>query len=279
MRRLVPGRARAGISRRLPTYLDRRLRGVAERRWAIDAGPPDPIAGHELGPPDFVGVGAMKSGTSWWYKQIARHPDVFDDPRVHKEVHYFDGFADRQFTDSAAAEYAAWFGRPPGKRRGEWTPSYIQDRWILELVSRSAPAAKVLILLRSPVPRFLSHLNHIRTSGRIVDTHSLRRSIESSLYFDRLSDVFAVFPADRVLVLQYERCRADPDGELRRTFDFLDLDPGLVPAQERGDWVPGAGYRAEVPDHVMRYARPLIEEQAQRAAAEFGSIELDLWAS
>jgi hypothetical protein len=277
MRRLVPRRARVEVSRRLPTYVNRRLRGVAERRWAVDSGPPEPIAGQTLGPPDFVGVGVMKSGTSWWYRQICTHPDVYDDPRVHKEVHYFDQFADRSLPDSVSEEYAAWFSRPPGKRRGEWTPSYVQDRWILELVARSAPSAKVLVLLRDPLPRLLSHLNHVRSSGRVVDTHSLRRSIESSYYFDRLTDVFAAIPADRVLVLQYEKCRADPGGELRRTLDFLDLDPDLVPPQERDEWVPGAGYRTELPEHVMRFAGPAIAEQARRAAEEFGCIDLDLW--
>lgn len=277
IRRVVPRRARVAIGGRLPTYFNRRLRGVAERRWAVDAVAPDPLEGHVLGLPDFVGVGMMKSGTSWWYKLLCTHPDVYDDPRVHKEVHYFDQFADKPFGATAVGDYEAWFGRPPGMRRGEWTASYAQDRWILDLVSESVPDAKVLVLLRDPLPRLISHLNHVRSSGRVVDTHSLRRSIDASLYFDRLTDIFGTFRAEQVLVLQYEVCRTDPDRELRRTLEFLGLDPDRAPRQEADGWVPGVGYRTDLPDHVMRVAKPAIEEQARRAAAEFGCIDLDLW--
>ena len=38
--------------------------------------PPDVPPGWELLPPDFVGVGTMKSGTSWWWSILASHPDV-----------------------------------------------------------------------------------------------------------------------------------------------------------------------------------------------------------
>lgn len=277
MRRIVPRRARVAIGGRLPTYFNRRLRGVPERRWAVDAAAPDPVAGHVLGLPDFVGVGMMKSGTSWWYKLLCTHPDVYDDPRVHKEVHYFDQFADKDFGLSAIDDYKAWFGRPPGMRRGDFTASYAQDRWILDLIAGSVPDAKVLVLLRDPVPRLLSHLNHVRGSGRVVDTHSLRRSIDASLYFDRLTDIFGAFRTDQVLVLQYEVCRADPNGELGRTLEFLGLDPEGVPRLETDSWVPGVGYRTELPDHVERVAVPAIEEQARRAAEEYGCIDLGLW--
>src|SRR5438067_4730530 len=37
--------------------------------------------------PDFLGIGAMKSGTSWLWGQLVYHPEGFI-PEV-KEVHYF----------------------------------------------------------------------------------------------------------------------------------------------------------------------------------------------
>ena len=36
--------------------------------------PPTPV-GWEVGPPDFVGVGTARSGTTWWDGLIASHPD------------------------------------------------------------------------------------------------------------------------------------------------------------------------------------------------------------
>jgi hypothetical protein len=38
--------------------------------------------------PDFVGIGAPRSGTSWLYEVLARHPGLWLPPV--KELHYFD---------------------------------------------------------------------------------------------------------------------------------------------------------------------------------------------
>src|ERR1700758_1596004 len=38
--------------------------------------------------PDFLCVGAQKSGTSWLYRQLDLHPDFWIPPL--KELHYFD---------------------------------------------------------------------------------------------------------------------------------------------------------------------------------------------
>jgi hypothetical protein len=43
---------------------------------------------HRLTFPDFLGIGAPRSGTSWLAKNLSRHPDVWTPPL--KELHYFD---------------------------------------------------------------------------------------------------------------------------------------------------------------------------------------------
>jgi hypothetical protein len=40
--------------------------------------PPEIPPGWYLAPPDFVGVGTMKSGTTWWWSVLKSHPDVID---------------------------------------------------------------------------------------------------------------------------------------------------------------------------------------------------------
>ena len=44
--------------------------------------------GTTVGPPDFVGVGVSKCGTSWWFSLILAHPDVHGP--VKKELLYFN---------------------------------------------------------------------------------------------------------------------------------------------------------------------------------------------
>ncbi len=38
--------------------------------------------------PDFLGIGAQKSGTTWLYQNLAAHPQVWMPPV--KELHYLD---------------------------------------------------------------------------------------------------------------------------------------------------------------------------------------------
>jgi hypothetical protein len=52
-------------------------------------------------------------------------------------------------------------------------------------------------------------------------------------YADQVERVLATFPREQVLILQYERCRAEYDRELERTYGFLDLDTSYRPAGRR----------------------------------------------
>src|SRR5262249_18353809 len=66
-----------------PEGLPRYLRGYRApvRRELTD--------GSIVGPPDFIGVGAQKSGTSWWHNLIDQHPDVVNPDLPYKEGRIF----------------------------------------------------------------------------------------------------------------------------------------------------------------------------------------------
>lgn len=51
--------------------------------------------------PTFLGIGAHKAGTSWLYKQLIGHPEVYMPPK--KEIHFFDR-SPRYLSPNALAE-------------------------------------------------------------------------------------------------------------------------------------------------------------------------------
>jgi len=110
--------------------------------------PPEVPEGWSVGPPDFVGVGAQKAGTSWWAALIHEHPNVKRTGGVAKELHFFDRYWESGFGASDIALYASYFPRPGGALAGEWTPGYMIDFWAPELIARAAPETRVLVLLR-----------------------------------------------------------------------------------------------------------------------------------
>ena len=46
----------------------------------FDFTPPPVGPGEETGPPDFVGIGVQKAGTTWWFELVLTHPDVSTPP-------------------------------------------------------------------------------------------------------------------------------------------------------------------------------------------------------
>src|SRR5580693_5501902 len=76
--------------------------------------PPAPgcPAGWRTGAPDFVGLGAQRSGTTRWFDLIVAHPQVAAPIATRKELHYFDRFHSAPFTAADAAAYGTYFPRP-----------------------------------------------------------------------------------------------------------------------------------------------------------------------
>jgi hypothetical protein len=166
----------------------------------------------------------QRGGTSWWFSELARHPDVHRAPGAPKEVHFFDAFSDRRLTVSDIARYHAWFARPPGGVAGEWTPCYIYDPWTVPALAEAAPAARVLLLLRDPVDRFHSALEFqlrrgLSHSAAVVD------AFHRGLYAEQVARLLAHFARDRVLVLTYEAVTTETAAARLTTAEFLALDP------------------------------------------------------
>src|SRR5271167_1629970 len=77
---------------RTPETFQRRVLRKLDKRmpWASGVPPVAPPVppGMRTGPPDFVGIGAAKSGTTWWFSLLVRHPEIHVE--YDKELNYFD---------------------------------------------------------------------------------------------------------------------------------------------------------------------------------------------
>lgn len=224
---------RRAVARALPPGARRRLRNMTGRvaPWepGADLTAPPPPPGTAVGPPDFVGVGAQKAGTSWWFALLLNHPEVYRPEGIHKELHFFGKFWNRDFTEADVQAYHAWFPKPPGSRTGEWTPVYMAQHWAPPLLGRCAPDTKVLVALRDPVERYTSGVTHYARRGHAVDPRIAVEALARGCYGAQLRWLFEHFPREQVLVLQYERCRREPAIELSRTLEFLELDSSYRP--------------------------------------------------
>lgn len=250
--------------------------------------PPAIPSGWSVGPPDFVGVGAQRCGTSWWYSVICDHPGI--QASLGKELHFFDRFVSAEMRPDDVQSYYRMLPKPTTKITGEWTPRYMRDAWTPALLSKAAPQAKLIVMLRDPWDRFVSGVRHERRIFRkeLATRHTRTRALSGmivneqlgrSSYCAQLERLYEHFDRSRILVLQYEACCAEPQEELRRSYQFLGVaEPGHRP--QRLTQRVGRSYRgAEMPDELKAGTLPELARDAERLHRLIPEVDLDLWPS
>ncbi|MFO7531501.1 MAG: sulfotransferase [Candidatus Limnocylindrales bacterium] len=249
------------------------------RRKVFETLPAQPECppGWRVGPPDFVIFGAQKSGTTWWFRLIEQHPGVVQPKDQRPELHFFDRLWAEPLTAEHIERYHGYFPRPEGKLIGEKTPEYLSCAWVPPMVKAAAPEARAIVLLRDPIERYVSGLSHMDRGGLVdeEDEEGLVRvfgdrvrvvtdAIERGMYATQLEWLLQSYPAERLLVLQYEACASDTPAMLARTFDYLGLPPHELPAEELARPRNKAKLeKVTVPDTqiavLKRYYRPEVE--------------------
>jgi hypothetical protein len=271
----------SGLSRRMKRIgaRDRPDHGRGPEDAIVEPRDPPPCPpGHQTGPPDFVGVGTQRSGTSWWFERLTEHPETYVPEGHPKELHYFDRYWATDFGADDIAGYHEQFPRPDGAIVGEWTPRYLHDFWVPPLLQRAAPDARFLVMLRDPVARLRSGVARgLRLSRWRFPTTFLDDALDRSRYYEQLSRFCELFPREHVLVLQFERCVAAPEAEYRRTLEFLGYrDTAFVPPAMAEPVLMGGGRDTSIPEHVLAAAAERLRDDVRLVADEF-DIDLAMW--
>lgn len=181
--------------------------------------------------PDFVIIGAGKTGTTALARYLSAHPDIFIAPQ--KEVNYFSF---RYF--EGPSWYAANFeGATPGQRVGEASPQYTRHPSIPNCAPRMAetiPDAQLIYVLRHPIHRIRSHYQMLVERGR--EERPFDRAVrenpvymEASSYAHQLGLYLEHYERDAILLVASERLRIDRAAEFGRVLEFLGVDPSHQP--------------------------------------------------
>ena len=251
--------------------------------------PPPCPPGWRTGPPDFVILGTQKSGTTWWFRLIEAHPRVVQPAEQRPELHVFDRLWDRWPTEADVAAYHRYFPRPEGSLAGEKTPDYIDSPWALPMLATAAPDAKVIVLFRDPIERYLSGRAHAERAwdGSAIPTAQrtladrrrvVAEAIDKGRYASQLEAVRAAFPAEHVLALQYERCVLEPRAQLATTHAFLGLDPHeLTDAEIARPRNRSKGEKPAIAAEHLAFLQTLYRPEVERLSALMPELDASLW--
>jgi Sulfotransferase family len=242
----------------------------------FDFTPPALGPQESIGAPDFVGIGVQKAGTTWWFDRLSSHPDVTARSDIHKERHFFDRFGAASFGPADVTRYHGWFPRRKGTLVGEWTPDYFTFPWVPPLLQQAAPDARLLLMLRDPVERFSSGLNHHARTGRKADGTIIADAVQRGFYGPALSRWLDHYESERILVLQYERCVADSSGQFAATLDFLGLPRVASPDPDSASAVRASDKEVLTKDVKTRLVG-IYSDDVVELASRVPEIDLTLW--
>lgn len=206
--------------------------------------------------PDFLVIGAAKSGTTALDEFLRRHPDArlpsvrepnhfafVDDPPDLRD-HRGRPAALTRTTITDPAAYRRAFPSPgPHTRAGETSPAYLYVPGTAERIARVRPDVRLVAILREPGARAFSAYQHLRREGRepltfrqALDAEPERiaqrwgllwRYVDTGRYGSQLLRYLDVFPREQVLLLRHDELTRDPSGTLRRVLGFVGLDPDV----------------------------------------------------
>jgi hypothetical protein len=195
--------------------------------------------------PNFLIIGAQKSGTTWVSHRLSQHPDCvlihgtyfFDNPK-----NYARGLGwYRQFFAEAAGKQAIG-EKTPSYFWGEKFPSSGDPINVPRRVHETLPHAKLIVVLRNPVTRAISQFNHSIRSGKLSPFTNIDRALterdptttkglgllERGLYHRQLVRWLQVFPRDQLRILIFERDVVQAPVEcLIGLCHFLEIDPAF----------------------------------------------------
>ncbi|MEX2359667.1 MAG: sulfotransferase [Gammaproteobacteria bacterium] len=166
----------------------------------------------------FVGVGPAKTRTTWLHDIFAQHPALSMPSKV-KETYFFD---------SRFSEGWDWYLRhfkPGVQPLAEFCPSYFQSPAALHHLS-NFPGVKIIITLRDPLKRSLSHFWHSYAKGRYRSfEHALIKNpniVWASRYSVVVADWRRAF-GERCVVVNSDTLVREPNVSLPQLCEFLDL--------------------------------------------------------
>jgi len=191
--------------------------------------------------PNLFIVGVPRSGTTSLYEYLKRHPEVFMSPC--KEPHYFARKDIYEFLDEISPpkiisdfkEYISLFKGGKGKKiRGEASAIYFFSKSATREIYELIPDAKIIISLRNPIERALSHFKLDILHGIII-ARSFCEAIRKrslylwmGLYYEHVKRYLETFPKQNVKIIIYDDLKNDTSSVMKDICRFLEIDENYV---------------------------------------------------
>ncbi|MCP5061606.1 MAG: sulfotransferase domain-containing protein [Ignavibacteriae bacterium] len=205
--------------------------------------------------PEFLIIGAAKSGTTSLYYYLKQHEQIF--MSSVKEPNYFaliDNLIYRNGTVGKGYEQGFCFTKEeylklfenakPNQLCGEASPIYLYNENTALNIYNYNPNMKLIAILRNPVERAFSNfkyhlkadLEKTKNFEKALDLEENRKRekwwwgyyyFEAGLYYKQLKRYYDIFPHENIKVVLFDGFTKSPKIKLNEIFNFLGVAPRL----------------------------------------------------
>jgi len=252
--------------------------------------------------PNFLILGAARSGTTSLYQYLTEHPSII--PGVGKEIYFFDKKFQNGFN-----WYKSFF---PTKLKmsitenkqktkcltGEATPRYLHYPHAPKRVFELLPNIKLIVLLRNPTDRAYSHYQMEVSSGneKLTFEEAIEKEEERTkdimkkmqndenfysvdfyrksyltrgIYLEQLQRWFKFFPREKFLILKSEDLYSNPSKIYQESLNFLGLPKHELVSFKAHRMRKYSSIRKETREKLTDYFRPYNEQLYQLLDRDF----------
>lgn len=238
--------------------------------------------------PNFLIIGAAKSGTTAIYEQLKLHPEVF--MSNIKEPNYFaikDGnlfFKKDTVPESYYKtliknfeDYKSLFKNATNyKAIGEASPLYLYDLNAAKEIKKVLPTVKLIVILRNPIERAFSNfaMHHaglgLETTRDFITAINLEKNRmkegwwwgfyykDAGFYSAQLKRYYDQFNKEQILIILYDDLKNNPHKVFSDITTFLGIKPFNFDYTKRYKVTKVTKYKILEKVFYFKYLRPIL---------------------
>lgn len=194
--------------------------------------------------PDFLIIGAARSGTTTLYSYLQQHPFIYLPKNKRPEPHFFlkneeynkgfEYYIQKYFSDTSI-----------NQKKGEASTSYLFQEYVPSRIYQHIPNCKFIVMLRNPIERAIS--NYIVTYQNDIETLSFEDAIiqektrtnnpknifekevqpfaylARGLYYHQILNYLKYFKKEQFHFIIFDDFIDNPNKELKKIVEFLNI--------------------------------------------------------
>ena len=258
--------------------------------------------------PDFLYIGAPRTGSTWLFRNLQAHPGVWVPPCKNilyfhprfqiyrlKFLKYFGGDMFKNPDPQIRAWYRHFFTRPvvndtwyqslfPQNNiiKGEIAEAYcsLPEEHITQ-IRKMTPDVKIIFTMRNPVERAISHakLGVVKRKKRKLEEVSINDFIshidhpdsEARSFYSKTLDLWMKhFPEEQFLIRFYEDLLDMPEKYLEDICNFIGIQYKKSYFNNNMEEIINSSFQDDIPHEILLYTAEKYKKELQILSKRYG---------